>query len=101
MTYTKGGRGLKAPYESTHVRVPVPLKAKVEGMIASYKESLDVEVAVSSLVKPENPLTDNPENLLTVNEAIEIATKILGQKKSAKISLSKLLSAIYGQEIVL
>jgi len=101
MAYTKGGRGLKAPYDSTHVRVPVPLKAKVEGMIARYKECLDVDMAVSSLVNPENPLTDNSENLLTVNEAVELATKILVQKKSAKVSLSKLLSAIYGQEIVL
>ena len=28
MSVWKGGRGVKAPYESTHVRVPEPIKEK-------------------------------------------------------------------------
>lgn len=37
----KGGRGQKAPYEITHVRVPKPIKALVESIVASYKEQLE------------------------------------------------------------
>jgi len=32
-----GGRGRRAAYETTHVRVPVPLKEIVEAMIANYR----------------------------------------------------------------
>jgi hypothetical protein len=90
MSYTKGGRGLKAPYETTHIRVPVPIKDKIQGMIDAYKESLDPNVG-----------SDSTDKLLTRNEAIELANTILGQKKSARVSLSKLLTAIYGEDIVL
>jgi hypothetical protein len=90
MSYTKGGRGLKAPYETTHIRVPVPIKEKIQGMIDAYKESLDPNVG-----------SDSTDKLLTRNEAIELANTILGQKKSARVSLSKLLTAIYGEDIVL
>ena len=34
-----GGRGNKAPYESTHVRVPVPIKAKVQALIDDFRDS--------------------------------------------------------------
>lgn len=90
MAYTKGGRGLKAPYETTHIRVPVPIKDKIQGMIDAYKESLDPSVD-----------TSEGKKLLTPNEAIEIAQAILTQKKNARISMGKLLTAIYGEEIKL
>jgi hypothetical protein len=90
MAHTKGGRGLKAPYDTTHVRVPVPIKDKIQGIIDAYKESLDPNLGTS-----EN------KKLLTPNEAIEIAQTILSQKKSAKVSMGKLLTAIYGENIVL
>lgn len=32
-----GGRGHKAPYETTQVRVPVPIKPQVEKLIAQYR----------------------------------------------------------------
>jgi hypothetical protein len=34
---TKGGRGKKAPYESTHCRIPLPLKPIVEQLANAYK----------------------------------------------------------------
>lgn len=104
MTYTKGGRGVRAPYESTHARIPAPLKETVQALSKAYAESLNVETALESLVKverSENLLTDNPTKLLTSNEAIELAKTILVSKKSARVSLTKLLTAIYGEEIVL
>jgi hypothetical protein len=68
----------------------VPIKEKIQGMIDAYKESLDPNVG-----------SDSTDKLLTRNEAIELANTILGQKKSARVSLSKLLTAIYGEDIVL
>ena len=43
MDKPKGGRGKKAPYETTHMRVPLPLKAQIEKLIEDYRLSLDNE----------------------------------------------------------
>lgn len=86
MSAPKGGRGNKAPYETTHVRVPVPIKAEIEKLINDYKEGIS---------------TDSSETLITPTEAIELARNILRQKKSAKVSMEKLLTSIYHQEISL
>jgi hypothetical protein len=94
MTHTKGGRGLRAPYQTTHVRVPVPIKDRVESLIESYKQSLDPNV-----VDPN--FGGSVDQLLSAEDAIALAQSILVQKKSAKISLGKLLTAIYKQDIVL
>lgn len=39
--YTKGGRSKKAPYETTHVRIPVELKLEVQEMSNEYKQEFD------------------------------------------------------------
>lgn len=41
MDKPKGGRGKKAPYETTHIRIPIPLKSKIEKLIQEYRLSLD------------------------------------------------------------
>jgi hypothetical protein len=82
MTVPKGGRGVKAPYTTTHVRVPEPIKARVEAMSQAYKDG--------TLNEP-----------ISFDEAVETAHKILKQKKSAKVSIQNLLTAIYGKEISL
>jgi predicted RNase H-like nuclease (RuvC/YqgF family) len=33
-----GGRGNKAPYKSTHVRVPIPIKSEVQALIDGFRE---------------------------------------------------------------
>lgn len=85
MAVWKGGRGIKAPYESTHVRVPVPIKEKIEELIEQFK---------SGEVKEE-------KKLLTIEESVEVARKILGYKKSARLSMENLLTSIYGEEVKL
>ena len=81
-----GGRGVKAPYETTHVRVPVPIKADVERLIDQFKEGGNTEA----------------ENLLTnIDNAVAIAKGILLSKKSARVSMEKLLTAIYGETVKL
>jgi hypothetical protein len=86
MSKPVGGRGIKAPYETTHVRVPVPIKPNVERFIEDFKNGVD------NLT--ENPLTDIENALIT-------AQTILKQKKSAKVSLEKLLTAIYNIDVKL
>jgi|SRR6476646_698271 len=36
----KGGPGNKAPYEITHIRVPVPIKPKVERYINEFRQAV-------------------------------------------------------------
>lgn len=81
-----GGRGRKAPYQSTHVRVPIPIKPEIDRMIARFHQG-------------EEQLEENP--LTSKENAIVIAQGILIQKKSARIAMSKLLTALYGEKIEL
>jgi hypothetical protein len=82
MAAPKGGRGIKAPYATTHVRIPEPIKARVEAMSQAYKDGVFTEP-------------------ISFEEAVEMAHKVLKQKKSAKVSMQNLLTAIYGKEISL
>ncbi len=40
MSAFKGGRGHPAPYETTHVRVPLPIKFLVDRLIENYRNYL-------------------------------------------------------------
>lgn len=84
MTVWRGGRGVKASYQTTHVRVPLQVKSQVEELVRAYKEG--------SLEESKIPSRD---------EAIEIAKGILKKKKSARVSLQSLLTSIYGEDISL
>ena len=85
MTPSKGGRGIKAPYETTHVRIPVDIKEQVEKLSQAFKEG--------TLEKPSQPVS--------LDEAVKIAEEVLKQKKSARVSIKKLLTSIYGVDVTL
>lgn len=59
MTVWRGGRGVKAPYETTHVRVPLPIKDKVEELCKVYKDGRLEELKQTETV--------------SLNEAVDIA----------------------------
>jgi hypothetical protein len=80
-----GGRGHKGA-GTTHIRVPLPITEKVRALVAEFYEEGDH--------KPGNKLP-------SLDEATVFAQTILAGKKSAKVSLSKLLEAIYGQKVEL
>jgi len=98
MAYSKGGRGRQAPYTSTHVRVPDPLKVEIERLIHQWRSLVD-----SGDLSPTEAVTEvfneggNTE--LSIDEAISKAKEILKQKKSANESMTKLLTAIYAVEL--
>jgi phage tail tape-measure protein len=86
MTVWRGGRGVKAPYESTHVRIPLPIKDKVEALSQAYKDG---------------NLDDLESKTVDLDNAIELARGILKQKKSARVSLENFLKVIYGEDVCL
>lgn len=112
MSKPVGGRGKKAPYETTHVRVPLPVKDRVEELVEQFKSgSLD---DADRLTVEECHLADEYRNLLTSNsssnsstdnsltsleDTLEIVREILRQKKSARESIARLLTSLYNVEI--
>jgi hypothetical protein len=64
----------------------VPLKAQIEALISDYRQTERNE-----FVKEQ----------MQLDEAVEYAREILKQKKSASVSVQKLLTAIYRQKIEL
>lgn len=86
----KGGRGLKAPYETKTIRVPVPCLESIEKLVAGYHETGKTEIEQSTI-----SYTD------AVLEAEKILNSKMGQTKSAKQSVEKLLQVIYGHDLTL
>jgi hypothetical protein len=90
-----GGRGYKAPYTTTHVRVPTDIKPQVEALIDNYRAKI-------MEVDDNNSLTTSVDNLLpTLEEGVKLAQGIIDRKQSARKSMALLLSAIYNQEVKL
>lgn len=83
MTVWRGGRGVKAPYQTTHVRIPVEIKDQVEKLSKAFKAGSQQET----------------NEFVSFDEAVGIARKILREKKSASHSLAKLLTVIYGEKV--
>lgn len=48
---TKGGRGKKAPYESTHCRIPTAIKPLVEKITLAYKQVAGLPVLEAATLK--------------------------------------------------
>jgi hypothetical protein len=93
MTKPVGGRGYKAPYTTTHVRVPTDIKPQVEALIDNYRNELFG-------VSQTNLLTTTQTNPLpTLDESVELALGIVARKQSARKSMALLLSAIYGKDV--
>jgi len=84
MPIPKGGRGKKAPYDTVVMRIPEELAPKVDLMVSQYREK------VINGVDTHQGMT-----LKTVNEAMDLAKEILSKKKSARVSLRKLLQVLY------
>ena len=112
MNKPTGGRGKKAPYEQTHVRVPLPIKARVEelkemflnGSLDSYDDLLkrDYEKAreYEKTLTGLNEKVNLDQNLLTgLDEAISVVKQALKRKKSARETAAIILSEIYKVEI--
>jgi hypothetical protein len=82
MVVWKGGRGVKAPYQTTHVRIPVDIKPQVEALSQAFRDG-------------------QLNSMLSREDAIEKARQLVKSKKGAKFCMESLLTAIYGDTIQL
>ena len=87
MTKPIGGRGKKAPYETTHIRVPVNLKPQIESLIEAYRLSV-----IDGIDSQES-------EVMAMGEAIELSKKLLRGKTSKIDTVVKLLTSIYHTEV--
>jgi len=87
MTKPIGGRGKKAPYETTHLRIPIPIKPQIESMIEAYRLSV-----IDGIDSPNS-------DLLPLGDAIELSKKLLRSKTAKTDTIIKLLTGIYGSEV--
>lgn len=74
-----GGRGKRAPYQTTHYRIPTALKPIVEEMAGKYRElvceyEVDDPALISTIINAICPLSTN-KNI--DSEKIELAIEIL------------------------
>lgn len=83
MAVWKGGAGVKAPYRTTHVRIPIDIKGRVEKLSQDFKDGIT---------------NCDP---LPFDEAVEKAKELLKNKKSVKLKMESLLTAIYQREDIL
>jgi hypothetical protein len=87
-----GGRGNKAPYETTTIRIPKALYSFVYKLSCEYR----AKILINSTNKYAQLYNDR-----TLQEAIEESYKVLKLKKGAKYSLEKLLQVLYETDVKL
>lgn len=82
-----GGRGKKAPYETTVKRIPIDLEAQIDSMIEDYRANLIGE-------------DDRPKNsMLSFPSAMALAKKLIRAKSSKLDTVHKLVTGIYNTDI--
>jgi len=114
MSKPLGGRGKKSSYVSTHVRIPDDIKDDVEflkqmyfdGELDQWKESVKEDAKLAEeyrrILASEKTSDLQPYNLLTSFSAtVSLAKTLLKQKKNARETVAKLLSAISGKQITI
>jgi len=97
MTKPVGGRGNKAPYESTHVRVPLPIKPKVQALIDEFRESQieQPKKALTSLEVDEEDETDEeedsdePSDLETIKSQAEMIQNYISEIRFLNLKLEQ------------
>jgi hypothetical protein len=123
-----GGRGKRAPYETTHVRIPVDLKPQIELLIEEFRNNgftIDNQIAnnpsINSsefikqmikefknsnliIIQESNEVShDMLMNFLNLKleESIKLANELLVTRATKKEVVNKLLTALFGIEVKL
>jgi hypothetical protein len=121
-----GGRGKKAPYETTHVRIPVDLKPQVELLIEEFRNNgftIDNQIinnpSINSsefikqmieefknnnmlIIQETNDISDDKIMSylnLKLEESVKLANKLLATRATKKEVVNKLLTALFGIEV--
>lgn len=123
-----GGRGNKAPYETTHVRIPVDLKPQVESLVQEFRDNgcvvKDNAVKNSSansddfmhkmiqefkdnnlfIIQESNEISHDTlmnELNLKLEDSIKLANELLATRATKKEVVNKLLTTLFGVEVKL
>jgi hypothetical protein len=123
-----GGRGRKAPYETTHVRIPVNLKTQVELLVEQFRdngyvvenhtiensssdsdefmEKMIHEFKKNNLIVIQNTNEISQYELMShlnlkLEESIKLANELLATRATKKEVVNKLLTALFGIEVKL
>jgi len=97
MDYSTGGRGNQAPYETTHVRIPFPIKELVQAASKYYRETLFLPTLnmVTPLEVEEDDEEDeeddrpDPSDLETIQSQAEMIQRYSFEIQSLKRELDK------------
>jgi hypothetical protein len=99
---TRGGRGHVAPYETTHARIPVAIKSYVNFVSDSFKQSVedgtDGNFVLTLESTMENITMNKAVNENNIRQLALDVVKLKKQKKSTKVALDNLLTAILGED---
>jgi hypothetical protein len=99
---TRGGRGHTAPYETTHARIPIAIKPYIEFVSNSYKQSVedgtDGNFVLTLDATVENITMNKGVNENNIRQLALEVVKLKKQKKSTKVALDNLLTAILGED---
>jgi hypothetical protein len=99
---TRGGRGHTAPYETTHARIPFAIKPYIEFVSNSYKKSVedgtDGNFVLTLDATVENITMNKGVNENNIRQLALEVVKLKKQKKSTKVALDNLLTAILGED---
>ena len=128
MNKPTGGRGRKAPYETTHVRIPVDLKPQIELLVEEFREngclaenhivknsSTDSDDFIQRMIqefKNNDMLIIQSNNEISqhelishlnlkLEESIKLANELLATRATKKEVVNKLLTTLFGIEIKL
>jgi hypothetical protein len=123
-----GGRGNKAPYETTHVRIPVDLKPQIESLVQEFRDNgcvvKDNAVKNSStnsddfmhkmiqefkdnnlfIIQESNEISHDTlmnELNLKLEDSIKLANELLATRATKKEVVNKLLTTLFGIEVKL
>jgi len=100
----KGGRGHEAPYKTVTARIPEPIKPQVDAIVSTYKElkllgkEEELQQFIQKVENGINPAScETSTKLPSLEEAQEIANKLLKQKQSKQVTIEKLIQLLYNQ----
>jgi type I site-specific restriction-modification system R (restriction) subunit len=86
-----GGRGKKAPYQTMQMRVPIPLKPKLEGLIADYREKVLLGDDLPELDDDSSDEDDtDPSNEETIKSQAEMIQAYVSEIHFLKYKLDQL-----------
>lgn len=75
-----GGRGKRAPYQTMQMRVPIPLKPKIEGLISDYRNKVlqeDDQQELDNDVSDDDASEDEDDTDSSDEETIKSQAKII------------------------